>query len=344
MNAVPVLEKQNIMSPSLESWTNYYSGLTYIKLQEGKNEKDVNAALAAISKKYYAGVKLETRDRGYEFFLQPLTKISPGPVLSNNMGRAMPKIILTFLTVLALVIMIMAGLNYTNLMIAKSLKRAREIGVRKVMGANRWQVFIQFVGESVVFSILALVVSYFILQFLKFSFLQFRLTQSFSVDLKESGIIYILFFLFAAAVGIIAGFLPATFLSGFKPVHVLKNKIGSQLRTRLRFRKILMVVQFTLSMIFIVCVLFIYHQVQFMLSTNYGINEKNIVNLRFQGKDYKKQANDIRKINGVKRVGVVSHSLGTSADRASDYKRNISDEAFVMSDFCVDDNYLKIWR
>jgi ABC-type antimicrobial peptide transport system permease subunit len=93
--------------------------------------------------------------------------------------------------------MIMAGLNYTNLMIAKSLKRAREIGVRKVMGANRWQVFIQFVGESVVFSILALLVSYLILQFLKFSFLQFRLTQSFSVDLKESGVIYILFFLFA---------------------------------------------------------------------------------------------------------------------------------------------------
>ena len=58
-------------------------------------------------------------------FLQPLTKISPGPILSNNMGRAMPKIILTFLSVLALVIMIMAGLNYTNLMIAKSLKRAK---------------------------------------------------------------------------------------------------------------------------------------------------------------------------------------------------------------------------
>jgi len=341
MNALPVLEKQNIMSPSLESWTNYYSGLTYIKLQKGKKEADVNAALAAISKKYYAGVKLETRDRGYEFFLQPLTKISPGPILSNNMGRAMPKIILTFLTVLALVIMIMAGLNYTNLMIAKSLKRAREIGVRKVMGANRWQVFIQFIGESVVFSILALIVSYFILQFLKFSFLQFRLTQSFSVDLKESGIIYILFFLFATAVGIIAGLFPATYLSGFKSVHVLKNKIGSKLGTRITFRKVLMVVQFTLSLVFIICVLFIYHQVNYMLSKNYGINEKNIVNLQLQGNDHEKLANDIVKVSGVKRVGAVSHSLGTSADRASDYRRNISDEPFVMRDFCVDENYLQ---
>ena len=341
MNALPVLEKQNIMSPSLGSWTNYYSGLTYIKLQKGKTEKEVNAALAEISKKYYTGVKLETRDKGYDFFLQPLTKISPGPVLSNNMGRAMPKVILTFLTVLALVIMIMAGLNYTNLMIAKSLKRAREIGVRKVMGANRWQVFMQFVGESVVFSILALVVSYLILQFLKFSFLQFRLTQSFSVDLKESGIIYIFFFLFAIAVGVIAGLLPATYLSGFKPVHVLKNKIGSKLGTRVTFRKVLMVIQFTLSLVFIICVLFIYQQVNFMLAKNYGINEKNILNLRLQGNDHEKLANDIVKISGVKRVGAISHSLGTSADRASDYRRNISDEPFVMRDFCVDENYLQ---
>jgi putative ABC transport system permease protein len=341
MNRLPVLEKQEIVSPSLESWTNYYAGYIYIKLQKEKRESDVNAAFAEISRKYYKDVQLETRDRGYEFFLQPLNKISPGPILSNNMGRAMPKLILTFLSILAIVIMVMAGLNYTNLMIAKSLKRAREIGVRKVMGAVRWQVFIQFIGESVVFSILALIVSYLILQFLKFSFLQFRLTQSFSVDLTESGIIYILFLLFAIGIGIIAGLLPAIYLSGFRPVQVLKNAIGAKLSTRITFRKVLMVIQFTLSLVFIICVLFIYQQVRFMLSKNYGINEKNIINLQLQGNDYAKLANEIIKINGVRRVGAVSHSLGTSADRASDYRRNISDEPFVMRDFCIDENYLQ---
>lgn len=341
MNALPALEKQNIMSPSLDSWTNYYAGYIYIKLHKGKREKDVNEALAAISKKNYEGVKLETRDKGYEFYLQPLNKISPGIILSNNMGRAMPKIVLLLLTILSAVIMIMAALNYTNLMIAKSLKRAREIGVRKVMGAGRWQVFRQFIGESVVFAILALIVSYFILQFLKYSFLQFRITQSFSVDLKETNILYLLFLLFAIAVGIVAGLLPAFYLSGFKPVQVLKNAIGAKLSTRITFRKILMIVQFTLSIIFIICVLFIYQQVSFMLSRNYGINEKNILNLQLQGVDHEKLANEIRTISGVKRVAAVSHSLGTSADRASDYKRNIGDEPFVMRDFCIDENYLQ---
>jgi putative ABC transport system permease protein len=94
-------------------------------------------------------------------------------------------------------------------------------------------------------------------------------------------------------------------------------------------------------MVFIICVLFIYQQVNFMLSKNYGINEKNIFNLQLQGNDHEKLANDIVKVSGVKRVGAVSHSLGTSADRASDYRRNISDEPFVMRDFCVDENYLQ---
>ncbi len=78
-----------------------------------------------------------------------------------------------------------------------------------------------------------------------------------------------------------------------------------------------------------------------MLSKYYGINEKNIINLQLQGNDYEKLTNEITKINGVKRVGAVSHSLGTSADRASDYRKNMTDEPFVMRDFCVDEKYLQ---
>lgn len=340
INALPVLEKQSIVSPSLHDWTNYYAGHLYLKLKEGRTQQEVEAALAAIARKQYAGLKLETRDKGYAFFLQPLTKISPGPILSNNMGRAVPELVLIFLGTLAAIIMIMAGLNYTNLMIAKSLKRAREIGIRKVMGAKRVQVFFQFISESVVFALLALMISYFLLQSLKSSFLQLQLTQTFSFDLHEDGWIYILFIAFALSVGVIAGLLPALYLSGFKPVLVLKNVIGSAVNTKMNFRKILMVVQFSLSLIFVVSVLFIYQQVQFMLSANYGINEKNILNLRLQGQDYQQYANEIRNVAGVQRVGAVSHSLGTSEDWASDYKRNKTDEAFVMRDFRADANYL----
>ncbi|MEP6712013.1 MAG: ABC transporter permease, partial [Ferruginibacter sp.] len=165
--ALPGLEKQKAVMPALQDWNNYYTGYVYIKLKEGVKMKEVNAALAEIYRKNYTGRKLETRDKGYEFYLQPLKGITPGPMLSNNMGKALPGIILKFLAILAFIIMLMAGLNYTNLMIAKSLKRSREIGVRKVMGAQRRQIFFQFITESIVLALISLIVSYLILYFLK---------------------------------------------------------------------------------------------------------------------------------------------------------------------------------
>jgi putative ABC transport system permease protein len=108
-----------------------------------------------------------------------LNEITPGPELSNQMGRGLPMEVIILIGSLAAVVMVMACFNYTNLMIAKSISRAREIGVRKAIGAQRWQVFLQFVGEAVVFSFLALVISYLLLQLLKPAFMQLHITQEF---------------------------------------------------------------------------------------------------------------------------------------------------------------------
>lgn len=339
-NALPLLEKQHAIMESLQNWNNYYSGYTYVKLKEGVKLNEVGSALAEISRKNYAGRKLETRDKAYEFYLQPLNKISPGPILSNNMGKALPELVLLFLGALAFVILMMAGLNYTSLVVAKSLRRSREIGVRKVMGANRWQVFIQFIGETVVFSLVSLVVAYVILQFLKTAFLQLHLVQEFSIDLKEDVSIYGYFILFAVLVGVIAGLLPAGYLSGFKPALVLKDMMGKKMNTRQLLRKGLMVVQFTLSMVFIASVLMIYFQMKFLLAADYGINDKNIMNVRLQGNDYNKLAIELQSVPGVKQIGFASHSLGTFQDYAGDYKRNATDVSFVMRDFRVDANFI----
>lgn len=338
--ALPLLEKQNVISASLQNWNNYYSSYVYIKLKSGAHLNEVNAALAEISRKNYVDLRLETRDKGYEFYLQPLNKISPGPSLSNNMGRAIPELVLLFLGILAFVILLMAGLNYTNLMIAKSLKRSKEIGVRKVMGANRWQVFNQFIGESIVFALVSLLVSYLFLQFLKSAFLQLHLVQEFSTDLTEDVWVYFYFILFALSIGIIAGLLPAGYLSGFKPVLVLKDMMGNKVNTRQWLRKGLMVVQFTLSMVFIATVLTIYFQMKYLVKADYGINDKNIMNVRLQGNDYTKLAAELQSVPGVKQIGFVSHSLGTFEDYSDDYKKNIGDNPFDMRDFRADANFI----
>jgi putative ABC transport system permease protein len=341
MLAVPLLEKQDALIKGLEDWTNYYMGYVYFRVKKNRTLAEINAALGEISKKYYTGLKLETRDKGYAFQLHPLRKISPGPELSNQMGRALPSEVSFFLGVLSVVIMLMAGLNYTNLTVARSLMRAREIGVRKVMGARRSQVFLQFVGESVVFSVLSCVLAYLILLFLKSAFLQLHITREFSINLDEDSTLYILFLLFAVIVGTLSGLFPASYLSGFNPLAVLKNISPAKLNTRQLLRKSLMVLQFTLSLVFIAGVLMLYSQIRFMLSADYGINEKNIMNISLQGNDPVKLSSEILNVPGVKRIGAVSHSLGTFQDFADDYRRNIGDAAFVMRDFRADAHYLE---
>lgn len=339
-SAIPVWEKDGILGSTIGNWNNYYGSYVYFKLKEGHTPDEAAEVLPAIVKKYYSNLKLETRDRGYEFFLMPLNSITPGPMMSNQMGNGMPTILLIFLSTLAGIVLIMSVFNFTNLMIAKSLTRAREIGVRKVIGAKRLQVFVQFVGETVIFALLALVVSYILLQFLKTGYLQLPLNEEFAMSLDEDYLLYLIFIGFAIAVGIIAGLLPAGYLSAFKPLNVLKDSGNIRVYARLNFRKVLMVVQFTLSVIFVVVILIIYSQIDFMLTADYGFNQKNILNVRLQGTAFEKFASELKAIPGVVTVGGVSHALGTSEDRASDFKKNREDEPFVMRDFVMDENYI----
>jgi len=216
----------------------------------------------------------------------------------------------------------------------------REIGVRKIAGAHRWQIFVQFVGESIVFSLVALVFSYLFLQFLKPAFMQLHITREFSVNLQEDMGLYFIFLLFAVMVGMVAGVLPAGYLSAFRPARVLKDVASLKIYSRLTFRKMLMIIQFTLSIVFVIVVLIIYRQIDFMISKDLGISDKNIMNVRLQGLEFQKLANELEKVPGVLHIGGLSHALGTWADASNDYKRFREDEPFVMRDFTVNQNYL----
>jgi putative ABC transport system permease protein len=338
--AMPNFERDGVINETLDNWNNYYANYIYIKLKEGRTPDEVTQALATISKKNYGNLKLETRDKGYEFYLHPLNEITPGPLLSNNMGSGMPTFLLIFLGTLAGVVLIMSVFNFTNLMIAKSLTRAREIGVRKIVGAKRFQVFNQFVSETVIFALIALVFSYVILQFLKTGFLQLPLNEEFSMNLDEDFMLYLIFLGFAITVGIVAGLLPAAYLSAFQPLKVLKDSGNVKVYSKLTFRKVLMVAQFTFSIIFVIVVLIIYNQINYMVEADYGFRQENILNVRLQGMEFNKMAAEVKSLSGVVSVGGVSHKLGTWQDRASDYKKSIADEPFVMRDFIVDDNYI----
>ncbi len=342
LSTLPALEQRGAVSQTLENWSSYYNNYLYIKLKEGTSTGQAEKALAEINKKHGVGLKAEGRDMQYAaFYLQPLGRITPGPELADHMGKGMPAAFLIFLSVLAGVVLLMSVFNFTNLTIAKSLSRAREIGVRKAVGASRLQVFIQFIGEAVVFALVSVSLSYLMLQLLKTGFSGLSFSQNFLVDMHEDVGLYVLFVLFAIAVGILAGILPATYLSAFKPSTVLRDIQHLRFYARLTLRKVLMVVQFTLSVVFVILVLVVYRQVDFMLTADYGIEQRHNLQVSLQGEGFEKLANEIGNLPGVVRVGGVSHKLGTWEDGSSEYKRSKNDKPFVMSDFAVDANYIE---
>lgn len=335
-----LMEKQRMVDATADNWNNYYGSYIYLKLKPGVSQNDVEAALTKIAQDAYANLELESRDKGYEFFLLPLAELTPGPVLSNQMGSGMPMLLVVFLAVLAGIIMLMACFNYTNLMIAKSLSRVREIGVRKAIGARRSQVFLQFVGEAVVFSLLALVASYGLMQLLKPAFRELNIAREFAVTLGESWALYAWFLLFAIITGVIAGFLPSVYLAALKPAAVLKDSRNAKGVSRQMLRKSLIIAQFTLSIGFIIIIHVIFNQVNFMLQQDYGFREENILNVRLQGVAFDKLAAEAERLPGVVSVGGVSHRLGTWQDRSSDYQKEPGAEPFGMRDFMVDRNYV----
>ena len=341
ISTLPFLEKNNAVSASLDNWSAYYDNYVYVKLKDGQNNVVAEQALTEISKKFSVGLKSGGKDIAYDFYLQPLDKITPGPELSGEMGNGMPAYLLVSLSVLAGVVLLMSVFNFTNLTIAKSLSRAREIGVRKVVGAKRHQVFFQFMGEAVVFSLIALVFSYLLLQFLKVGVMQLPINQGFSVGLNEDFSLSITFVLFAMLVGALAGVLPATYLSAFQASRVLKDIQNLKIPSRLTFRKILMVTQFTLSVIFVTAVMIIYGQMDFLLNADYGIEQKSNINIDLKEVEFEKIANEIRTLPGVVRVGGVSNRLGTWDGGTNNYQLNKNDKPLSFHDFRVDDNYLE---
>jgi putative ABC transport system permease protein len=278
------------------NWEWYFRTYTYALLASDKTEDDLTLALNDLVARKYANIKAE-HTKGFKLQPQKLADIQLG-LRNNDTNNRMPVQGYYFLGILALVIMISACLNYTNLSIARALTRAKEIGVRKVTGANKKSLVVQFLSESVITSLLALAMALVLLLFVKRAFKGLWINKHLKFDLPDSVEVYIGFIVFALLTGLLAGIYPAFHLSRYEPAHVLKN-IGSIGIGKLGMRKVLSVSQFVISLFFITTSILIFNQFKYFLEFDYGFTSANIVNIDLQGNDYRKLANEWSSIPGV---------------------------------------------
>ncbi|MCE2895837.1 MAG: ABC transporter permease [Flammeovirgaceae bacterium] len=342
ISTIRSLEAQGKRGKDLDNWYNYTAGWIYVLIEKSKTKNDIQQSLAQIEQKHFTVLTNPDTQQKIRYALQPLMNITPGPFINNPIGPFLPWIFIYFFAGLAGIVMLTSCFNFTNLSIARSLTRAREIGVRKVTGAVRSQVFFQFLSESVLVSLLALVLAMAILIVLKPLMMELSFARLMKWDLEANYFVYALFLVFAIVVGILAGLFPAVVLSGFQPVKVLKGLRNMKLFSNIKLRKTLLVTQFTFSLIFILSVIVVFNQLQLFLKADHGFNMDKKVIVALSNTSPAPLKAELLKYNNIENVSAVSHVLAAGSSYGEGYKRSMEEKDWTnLYYYSTDEDYLK---
>lgn len=291
-----------------DDWQAGISYYTYLRLREGHTPERLASSLRQIEEKYLpAPESVEGMPSG-QFGLQAVSALPLSSPLMNELGDGgmLPASVGYFLAALALLVLLAAGFNYVNLSTARSLTRAREVGVRKTVGAHRQQVIGQFVAEAVVVSLLALGLALVLQQVLVPGFNQLSVVQEFGahIDVSPGLPYYGGAVLFALLVGVFAGLYPAWHLSTFQPARVLKASAQRETPgfSWMTLRKVLVVLQFAVAIVVIVTTAFVYRQAQHMARTETTFRTDGLIQVQLQEAAFGPFQEEARQIPGVKRV------------------------------------------
>jgi putative ABC transport system permease protein len=331
------------------NYTNF-SAHTYLLLRPGSSPDALEAKLPHIIDKYVSGAiaknfnmtyeQFLTSGNGYHYYLQPLTKIH---LISDLEGELSPngsiKAVYTF-SIIAIFILIIACINFINLSTARSVERAKEVGIRKTFGSEKKSLIAQFLLESALISLCSI--------FIAFVLIAVLLPLFNKVSGKELSISYfltaariILLFSFATIVGLIAGLYPAFVLSSFNPIVVLKGKFKSN-KYGMALRNGLVVFQFSISVILIICTIIVNQQMHFMLGDKLGFRKDHVIEVQNAdqvGKQTQAFKNELLKIPGVQSVSGSSSFPGQGNFFGINWQAEGAKESMTGRSAIVDDQF-----
>lgn len=305
---------RNNLPKQLGNWGNF-GVFTYILLPENFDAKafetKIQAMYDAHMKSIFGPLNIKI-----EYILEPIRKIH---LYSTNAGEPEPTGSITYVyifSIVAIFLVLIAAMNYMNLATARSSGRAREVGLRKVVGSKRATLIAQFLSESTVFTLVALVLSLALLAALlpKFNLLA---GKSFGLSVLYSPAMILSLLGIIITVGIIGGSYPAFFLSRFSPVTVLKGEITQGSAGSL-FRKILVVIQFTVSAVMIICTLVVFRQLNYLKTMDQGFDQRNVIQLTLNqglGRKYTLLKDQLRDLQGIKYVTSTNTPIGEGSGK-----------------------------
>ena len=263
----------------LERWGNY-SYYTYILLPEGYSPRGLERKFPAFVEKYMGERLRQMRERdptrqASRFFLQPLKRIHLHSHINFEISPNSDIRRIYLLSALALLILLIACINYMNLATARSAIRAKEVGMRKVIGAVRRQLTRQFIGESVLLSFIAVLLAVILVEIFLPVF-NTLVSKNISLHFFQDWEFFIGLIGVALFVGIISGSYPAFFLSSFQPAAVLKGSLKTEEKGSI-LRRMLVIFQFAASIVLVISTVIIYSQIEFIRNKKLGFSREQVV-------------------------------------------------------------------
>lgn len=324
----------------LDDWgANTSNHQVYVKLPANADTKALNSQLDLFEKKYNDGNRATTRVH----FLQPLKNVHFDERFATNGDHISSKSSLYTLAFIGLLIILMACINFVNLSTALAVTRSKEVGIRKVMGSSKAQLKLQVLIETttvvLVSAIVAVVLAYFALPYVK----NIMVVQD-KLSLFSSGTLLFIIAITIVTI-ILSGIYPAFIMGRFKPVEAIKNKINTSKVGSVSLRRVLVVLQFAFSQIFIIATIIAINQMNYVKNNDLGFN-KDAVLMVYMNSDSVSRSrhdafkNDLLALNGVKEVSIAFDAPSSDNSWTSNFAFDkMEDRDFNVQQKQADHNY-----
>jgi putative ABC transport system permease protein len=297
----------------MDSWVSETFIATYVRLQPGTNPAALEKKFPAFEERY-AGQELKKWNAQETLYLQPITSIHTTGGLDNpGIGTPVDSTFLSVLILIAVLIQVIACINFMNLATAHGSKRAREVGVRKVIGAGRPDLIRQFLGETFLLASTAVLIAVPLL-LLSLPWLNGITGSSVDASFLKDYRIWVMLACFAVLTGLVAGAYPAFYLSAFNAIRLLKGNYSNHVSIG-GIRRALVILQFILSIVLITGIIVIYSQLNYIKNKNLGFDKDQRMLFTFNSsgsfEGLPAFLEDLRRVAGVKEVSNASKPLGT---------------------------------
>ena len=321
-----------------KNWYGVYRGSKcYVLLNKHVSYQQAVAALTALPKKYYEG----GQEKVWKFNLQPLTDIHFNTAFDGYINRSY----LWALSFIGLLLLLTACINFTNLATAQAMNRAKEVGIRKVLGSKRKQLFWQVIAETPVITLFAAIVAYGI-ALTTLPIINRLLQSEIHVTLFTSWQMPLFIGVVILSVIFLAGSYPGLVLAGFKPIRALQSKISQKEIGGLSLRRILVIGQFTISQVLIIGIIIIASQMRYAQEADLGFDKEAIVNVPIplpgDATKMKTLKNRLEQINGIRHVTLNFRPPATSSNSTTGvkYDNRPETETWKINMKFGDENYL----